>query len=126
MILTPAIIAGLKEQATKAANKRSRLILHKEGDPYSDMLICLRHGSYVRCHRHPKPESYAVLEGELMVSFPGDGAVAILKAPNFARIEAGTWHQPAAITEWAIYHEVYSAPFVKEKDVEYAEWAKAE
>ena len=35
------------------------------------------------------------------------------------RIQGNIWHQPVPISEWVIYHEVYTGPFIKEEDVEY-------
>lgn len=114
---------GLEEQARDAPNKRARMII----TPGYDMIICLHRHSYVRCHRHPKDESYHVISGELAVLFPGEGSMVTLRTGNAVlKIPAGTWHQPIAASLYVIYHEVYVGPFDKSVDVEYAPWAKEE
>lgn len=114
---------GLEEKARDAANKRSRMII----TPGYDLVICLHRESYVRCHRHPKDESYHVLSGELGVMFPGEGSMITLhKGDAILKIPAGMWHQPIALSQYVTYHEVYVGPFDKDFDVEYAPWAKEE
>lgn len=114
----------LEEEALSAPNHRSRLIV----TPGYDLIVCLRRDSYVRCHRHPKDESYHVIKGELGVAFPGEGTFITLRADGgvVLKIPAGTWHQPIAMSQYVIYHEVYTGPFEKARDVEYAPWAKEE
>lgn len=113
-------VTELKRAANAARNKRSRVLI----TPGYDLIICLHKSSYVRCHRHPKDESYHVMDGELGVSFPSEGSFIRLKpGPQILKIPAGTWHQPIAVSEYVVYHEVYEGPFEKARDVEYAPWA---
>ena len=44
----------------------------------------------------------------------------------FYRMNRGYYHMPIAVSEWCIYHEVYSGPFIKTKDVYYPKWAPKE
>ena len=97
------------------------------------MIIVAHKDSYVRPHKHSpeRSESYHVIEGELEVTVYDDkGRVQQLfwlneKVP-FYRLRGGFYHEPRPVSEWVIYHEVFTGPFDKDKDVIYADWAKAE
>lgn len=126
-VVTRDRLAELKLAAFANKNKRSRLIL----TPGYDMVICLAYGSYVRPHRHPKEksESYHVIEGEMTVTLYWDHGIEFVeldKETPIYRLRGGVYHSPVAISPFVIYHEVYTGPFVKEVDVEYAPWAREE
>ena len=36
------------------------------------------------------------------------------------------FHLPVAVSNWCVYHEVYSGPFKKNCDVKYARWSPVE
>lgn len=112
----------LKEEALASPKKRSRIILV----PGFDMVICLHRDSYVRMHRHPRYEAYHLIEGSLAVAEESGTKRVYYKLDPIACIPPMTWHQPAAVTEFAIYREFYCGPFEKVRDVEYAQWAKEE
>ncbi len=122
-------INELKDIALKHPLKRSRVCLHKsEQSLVHEMVIVAHSSSYLEPHRHPKnkPESYHVLEGELKVNiFDDDGNLIkeeklfANKHPRMYRIHGQVWHQPVSLSEWVVYHEVATGPFVKEIDVEY-------
>ncbi len=44
----------------------------------------------------------------------------------FYRMSKSYFHIPIAVSEWCVYHEVYSGPFKKNKDVKYAKWSPEE
>ena len=127
-------INELKNIAQKHPLKRSRYCLHQSDESIvHEMIIVAHKSSKLEAHRHPdnKPESYHVLEGELKVKvFNDDGSVQyekILSAkthPKMYKINGNVWHQPIPLTEWVIYHEVATGPFIKERDVKYANWSK--
>jgi cupin fold WbuC family metalloprotein len=129
-------IEELKMVAAKSLQKRSRLLLHDSSESLvQEMIICAHKDSYIRTHRHPKgkAESYHIIEGELSVNiYAEDGELEATfelgrSVGNIAyRVRGGIYHQPRAITEWAIYHEVFTGPFDKERDVQYAPWAMHE
>jgi cupin fold WbuC family metalloprotein len=117
--------------------RRARLCLHRSlADLTHEMIIVAHQSTYMRPHRHPtaKSESYHIIEGEMEVRiFRLDGVLerAIRMANNpgstfMYRVTNGWWHQPVPLTEWVAYHETYTGPFDKAKDVVYAEWAPAE
>ena len=130
-LIGKAEIEALKAEALAHPKKRSRIILHTATDTVTEMIIALHKDSYIQPHWHPNPESYHVLEGEMMVNiFYKDGGAKIkVKLDSetpFLRMREWTYHQPLSLTDFVIYHEVYPGPFEKTRDVHYAAWAIAE
>jgi cupin fold WbuC family metalloprotein len=93
--------------------------------------------TYIRPHRHPqgKDESYYVVEGEMVVFIFDDSGQVVrhFDMGEFAsgktvlyRLSSNLWHLPVPLTEWVVYHEVFTGPFQKERDVEYAPWSPPE
>ena len=125
-------INKLKKIALEHPLKRSRYCLHQSDDSIVHEMIIVAHiSSKIEAHKHPvnKPESYHVLEGQLNVKiFNDDGSIKYEKIlcsnshPKMYKINGNIWHQPVPFTEWVVYHEVATGPFVKERDVEYAKW----
>ncbi len=131
--LTKEKIQRLKVEAFQTTKKRARISYHKPDDKITEMVIALHRTSYIRPHRHPvdKPESYHLIEGELEVRLfrqmgvPEPSVILTAERP-FCRMQGGTMHQPVALTEWVVYHEVYPGPFDKARDVIYAKWSEEE
>lgn len=131
-VLDHLTIAKLKELAFAHPLKRARICVHQDADDsVHEMVIAVHSESVIDPHRHPlnKPESYHVIEGELRVrifdEFGGITQEILLGSeghPRMYRIDGGVWHQPISVTEWTVYHEVATGPFLKEKDVIYASW----
>lgn len=127
-------IQHLKSLADMSPKRRARLLLHADhSSPVQEMIIAAHESSYVRPHRHApdRSESYHVIEGELEVRiFKENGEIDNIfwltsKVP-FYRVRGGWYHEPKPATEWVIYHEVFTGPFDKDRDVQYAPWAKPE
>jgi len=123
----------LKKEAWEHPKRRARIILHSQQDTVTEMIIALHETSYLRPHKHPwgKPESYHVMEGRLLVYIFNDDGFNTIKIKldaetPFYKLQGDTYHQPVAISEFAVYHEVYPGPFRKPDDVLYAPWANAE
>ena len=122
-------IDKLKSLALNHPLKRSRICLHKSDDDIvHEMIIVAHQSSDLEAHRHPvnKPESYHVIEGILkVIIYNNDGSIKesrLLNSdrhPRMYRIKGNVWHQPVSMSEWVIYHEVATGPFIKEIDVEY-------
>ncbi len=131
-VLQEADVRELKQLAAQHPLKRSRLCLHRSRDEaVQEMIIVAHKDSHLEAHRHPlhKPESYHVIEGELAVNiFSGEGEIVkriVLRHdayPRMYRIQGNVWHQPVPISEWVVYHEVYTGPFDKALDVVYSAW----
>ncbi len=138
----PQDIAKLKEKALADPKLRSRVILHRDWKELThEMVICAHHDTYIRAHRHPahKTESYHIIEGVLLVFeyfyYEENGKDKAMIASctklepggtEIIRLSDGVWHQPVPKTEWVVYHEVYTGPWLKDQDVEYAPWTKEE
>lgn len=132
-------IDKLKEKAEKTKRKRFRLCLHDNTDHLTqEMIICLKGFNYFSPHKHPetRSESYHLIEGALDVYLFNDTGdvtkIIKLAAPNFKskelrsimyRLSSPIFHLIIPLTEWTIYHEVATGPFVKNQAVEYASFA---
>ena len=135
-VISGSRLAHLKVLAAESPLHRSRILLHRShADVVQEMVICIHYDSYIRPHRHPtgKAESYHIIEGELQVNIYNDTGkdrttfrLGGTSRNVMYRLAGGIYHQPLAVSEWAIYHEVYTGPFDKDADVEYAQWAMAE
>jgi len=129
------IIKKLKKLARNSKNLRSRICIHKNNhSKINEMIIALKKGSYIRPHIHPnsKSESYHVIEGNMIVNvFNKKGKIIkrikmgpVKSKENFYyRMSKGYYHMPVATSNWCIYHEIYSGPFIKEKDVIFPTWS---
>lgn len=132
------IIKKIKSLAKKNNKKRARLCIHLNlKDKTNEMIIALNKKSFISPHIHPnnKSESYFVLEGSMKVYvFNKNGEVQ--KVINMGTYESGKeflyrmskgyYHMPISTSNWCVYHEVYSGPFKKEKDVKYPKWSPNE
>jgi len=138
LIVTAKDIDNIKKQALASPRKRFRLCMHHSGDDRTqEMVIVFHKDTYMPPHRHPKgkSESYHIIEGSMSVFiFDNDGKVIdkIEMAPHkgrkpfIFRVSDSIWHMPVPTSEWLVYHETYTGPFVKEKDVEFPIWAPKE
>ena len=129
-LLTRDKIDSLIEEAKVSKIRRSRILLHENNDSkVQEMIIVLFSDSIIKPHFHPygKPESYHVIEGELIVNiFDKDGKIIDRIEldsvdQKFYRANGKVIHQPVSKTEYTVYHEVYTGPFIKEVDVNYLE-----
>ncbi len=134
-VVTPRLVADLKQRALASPRRRARVCLHRTTDhPTQEMLIVFHRESFMPPHRHPqgKSESYHLVEGSMRVFlFDDDGrmlrSLALEAGKDFLyRLSAPLWHMPVPTSEWLVYHEVYSGPFIKTEDVEFAPWAPPE
>ncbi len=130
----------LKQKASKSKRGRYRLCLHKNTDHKTqEMFICLKRKSYFQPHKHPVDysESYYMIEGMIDVYLmDNDGLIfekirlndnKNFKSKNFYyRLSSSIYHFVVPRSEWAIYHEVSSGPFIKSKNVLYGNFAPSE
>lgn len=136
LVVGSAVVSELKVLAARCGRRRSRLLMHHSSDDLvQEMLIAFQRGSFMPPHRHPpgKSESYHIIEGEMDVClFDDEGALTrVIRlaagGPEFMyRVSGGIWHMPLPVTEWIVYHEVYTGPFRKDRDVEFPVWAPDE
>ena len=130
-VLDQAAIEDLKASARASPLRRARFCLHPSNESYvQEMVIALFNDSVVEPHKHPvnKPESYHLIEGAMDVHIfdpHGNRKQLIqlrLDGVRMYRIRGNVWHQPLAVSECAVYHEVYTGPFNKMADVFYKDW----
>ncbi|MFC1559508.1 WbuC family cupin fold metalloprotein [Candidatus Margulisiibacteriota bacterium] len=136
--VTPKMVDEIKKKAKASPRKRFRLCLHHSVEHQThEMLIVFHKDTYMPPHRHPKgkSESYHVIEGSMTVFFFDDNGKMIDKIdmgqyggnkPFLYRLSDSIWHMPVPTSEWLVFHETYSGPFVKDDDVEFPSWAPKE
>lgn len=114
--------------------RRSRICAHTTlDDPVHEMIICLLGDGYVQPHRHNKPESLHVIEGECdLIFFDDAGQISeITKLAStandtlYARMAPRTFHTLCVRSEYLVFHETVRGPFDR-ADTEHAAWAPAE
>jgi len=129
------IINKLIRLSDKSTIARSRVCIHLNNkSKTNEMIIALKKGSYIRPHIHPngKSESYHVIKGKMLVNIFNSRGKLIKKVKmgdyksnfNFYyRMSKGFYHMPVAMTKYCVYHEIFSGPFLKKKDVIFPKWA---
>ena len=129
-------IRFLKQRAGESARRRARLCCHAGPDALlHDMLIVMQGGAYIRPHKHlKKSESFLVIEGTgHLCTFEDDGTPRSFhdfQAPAaggkfFYHMPANIYHTQLITSDWLVYHESASGPFIPEESVQ-APWAPAE
>ena len=80
-------------------------------------------------------ESYHMIEGRMTVLVFNDSGTVThrIELGEYGsgkscmyRLSSSLWHMPLPRSDWVLYHETFTGPFVKERDVEYASWAPEE
>ena len=129
------IIDKLINLSEKSEISRSRVCIHLNNkSKTNEMIIALKKGSYIRPHMHPngKSESYHIIKGKMVVNvFNNKGKlVKRIKMGEvqsnlsfYYRMSKGFCHMPVATSKYCIYHETYSGPFSKKKDVVFPKWS---
>ena len=127
-------IEFLKNEAYKSKQKRFRYCLHHSNDHLThEMIIVFHIDTLLIPHRHPfgRSESYHLIEGAMNVYFFDDSGEVIdaIKleektgnTPFLYRMSSHTWHLPVPTSEFMVYHETLTGPFLDESDIEYPDW----
>ncbi|KNC68351.1 WbuC family cupin fold metalloprotein [Pseudoalteromonas ardens] len=125
--LTTKHLAELKTLAANAHNGRFRYCLHESHEAaIQEMIICLHGMSYFPPHRHPTGvvESYHMIEGQMDVftfddagNIIGKTALAPVHASDenkvfFHKVTSPCYHTVVPRSEYVIYHEVLTGPWV--------------
>lgn len=129
-------IEKLKSLALKNSRKRIRQNLHAHmEDSVHEMIIVQCKDSYNRPHKHSKKsESFHLIEGELTILIFDDKGEVKESIPMSAsdtnkpfcyRLGEGIWHTLLAETEFIVFHETTSGPFIP-NNAELAPWAPDE
>ncbi|MGB7542994.1 MAG: WbuC family cupin fold metalloprotein [Burkholderiales bacterium] len=129
-------IEMLKRLALDTRRKRVRLCAHRGvEDALHEMLIVHTKEAYVRPHKHlNKAESFHLVEGAVdVVFFDDDGAIRDVVCMGrgatgdsfFYRISGPQYHTLLIRSDFVVFHEATSGPFVREQTA-FAPWAPAE
>ncbi|HYQ14944.1 MAG TPA: WbuC family cupin fold metalloprotein [Polyangiaceae bacterium] len=135
-LIDGALVAATLERARLSPRGRINHNFHPDlADNPHRFLNAWTRGSYAAPHRHllvPKPESFVVLQGELVVFlFDDEGAVTehhILGRDGVVGLDLapGLWHTLAALSETAVCFEVKAGPYDAATDKQFAPWAPRE
>ena len=135
VFVSDADLKMIESKARSSARGRARLCAHASpASGLHEMLVCLSRTTYIRPHRHFKPESASIIRGATdLVFFDEQGSVREVhrlgavdsKSPFFARIPDGTYHTYLVNTETLVFLETTTGPFERQS-TEYAPWAPKE
>ena len=134
--ITPKKISELKKLALKNSRKRIRQNLHcSMNDLVHEMIIVHTMDTYIRPHKHStKSESFHLIEGDFTVLIFNDLGEVIKSIPMSAnnaekpfcyRLAPGIWHSLIPETDFVVFHETTSGPFVP-NSAEFAPWSPDE
>ncbi|MBN1765557.1 MAG: WbuC family cupin fold metalloprotein [Sedimentisphaerales bacterium] len=134
--ITPALLEQLKQSAACEPLRRARLCLHRNlHDKVHEMVIALQKDSYCRPHRHlEKSESFHIIEGSMLVILFDDQGLITKKikmaplpenATFFYRLNCSLWHMVLPLTEFVIFHETTTGPFIPDQQYR-APWSPDE
>lgn len=126
-------IEFLKSRAAATPRRRARICTHPAVEAALHEMFIVHHATaYVRPHAHAKKaESFWLVEGECTAVFfdragaatkaiglgTGAGAVA-----RYYRVEPGIFHTLLIASEWLVFHEVTTGPFVQSEAL-FPSWA---
>lgn len=126
-------VGFIRNRAVNNARGRARICAHKNAsDPLHEMLIAMRHDSYIRPHRHlTKVESFHLVEGAADIVILTDvgeiDEVIELSADRnfFYRLSAAQYHTVLINSPVLVIHEVTNGPFDPTQS-DFASFAPAE
>ena len=132
--ITGALLAELDQKAKASPRLRTNHNLHTEmAAPIQRLAIKLRHGTYIRPHRHPQRwELGLVLQGRMdLVLFDEGGALVErvtmtpIQGTLAMELPANTWHSYVCVSDAATFFEVKEGPYDPSLS-EFAPWSPAE
>ncbi len=137
-VLDQATIEHGLEASRQSPRGRIMLPLHRSPTEGVQRLVnFLQRGSYIRPHRHPKPENIEnvmVLKGEaIFLIFAEDGSIVSQHrliagdtAAAMIDIEQGLWHTLVPLADDTVILEIKRGPYDAATDKEFASWSPAE
>lgn len=131
------LLDRLSGEAQEKGRRRTNHNLHVDyNEPCQRFLNAVEPDSYIRPHRHltpPKPESFIVLRGRLLVLLFDDQGTIIhtfLLTPGGsacgADLAPGLWHTVVALDPGTVFFEAKPGPYAVLSDKDFAPWAPAE
>jgi cupin fold WbuC family metalloprotein len=136
-VVSKEVLDELSQKAKNSPRARINHNYHNEfDDPINRMLNAFEPGTYVRPHKHERPdkrEVFIVLRGRLGVVILNDSGVVtdfILldrEMGNYAiEIPPGVWHTVIALETATVVYEVKDGPYSPIDDKNFASWAPRE
>jgi cupin fold WbuC family metalloprotein len=132
--ITGALLTELDRKAQASPRLRTNHNLHEAPSaPIQRLAIKLRHGTYIRPHRHPQRwELGLVLQGRMdLVLFDDTGALTErvtmtpIQGTLAMELPAATWHSYVCVSDAATFFEVKEGPYDPALS-DFAPWAPAE
>lgn len=127
----------LSGEAAASPRLRKNLNLHPVlEDPVQRLFNAMEPGTYVRPHRHARPEGW-----ELMLAVRGAFSILVFDdhgkvlervdlsgagGPTAVEIPAGTWHAVVVLAPETVMFEVKPGPYSPPEDKDFARWAPLE
>lgn len=136
-LFTPELLENLGNLAAQSPRRRLNHNLHSSPlEPCQRFFNALAAGSYVRPHRHLRPEqaeTLLMIRGRLgLILFDANGridATHVLAADSAAfgfQLAAGVWHSVVALDRDCVFFEAKAGPYRALSEEELAPWAPAE
>jgi cupin fold WbuC family metalloprotein len=135
--ITDKQLYRLSGEAAATPRLRKNLNLHPvPEDPVQRLFNAMEPGTYVRPHRHARPESW-----ELMLAVRGAFAILVFDdggkvldridlsgagGPAAVEIPAFTWHAVVSLAPETVMFEVKPGPYSPVEDKDFAPWAPLE
>ncbi len=132
-----SILSNLSLNAKLSARKRMNLNIHKTNeDPIQRFFNALEPGTYIRPHKHEKPdkrELFVLIKGKFaIVEFDNAGNINDTFILNqntgdiAVEIEPGVYHTVIALESNSIALEIKDGPYDIKNDKNFAAWAPDE
>ena len=108
--------------------KDIRICMHKNtSDRHHDMIILQQKKIFYLPHKHlNKGETYHIIKGKMMcVLFYNNGKIKskyIISKNEIFRTPLNTFHTMVPLTNYVIYHESKTGPFLKKSDSIFPPW----
>ncbi|NLF67500.1 MAG: cupin fold metalloprotein, WbuC family [Candidatus Anammoximicrobium sp.] len=125
----------LEDKARVSSRGRARLCAHPDPEAWlHEMVICLARTSYVRPHRHQRPESAHIIRGagDLVLFDEQGGVRKVLPLSDcgggkafFVRLAEPVYHTYVLKTDFLTFHETTLGPLDRAL-TEFAPWAPAD
>lgn len=133
--ITESDLDDLVAAARASARRRLNLNLHQTlDDPVNRLAIAIEPDSYIRPHRHDRPETLVLLRGAIdVLAFDDDGVLLSRRrlddgggAIRIVEYPPRTWHALLALASPTVFFEVKQGPYAPLAPGDSAGWAPAE
>ena len=132
-IVDSELLERISKDASSSPGRRKNFNFHESFlDPINRMLNAIEPGSFIRPHKHEKPdkrEVFILLKGKLAVVFFDNSGTVTEKIllngiDNFGvEIPPGIWHTVISLQKGTVVYEIKDGPYSPENDKHFAEWA---